>query len=151
MILITKEISICTRYQTATDDSQYFPSRLVLYRFLVCPASDIRMSILRHKEFISKLIRHVEIQKIARLAISAINATFVKEETNVRSHQPSWKVVYSLELLWGVEPHTIRKWRAVGVAGLSPPPSAPAFGPRMVGSTRTTSACAPLTRWSYIK
>ncbi len=32
------------------------------------------------------------------------------------------------ELLWGVEPHAIPKRRAAGVAGLSPPPLAPAFG-----------------------
>ncbi len=32
------------------------------------------------------------------------------------------------ELLWEVEPHAIPKRRAARVAGLSPPPLAPAFG-----------------------
>ena len=51
-----------TRYQAASNNSQGFPSKLVVYQFLVCPVSYVRMTILRHKDFIGKLIGHVKLQ-----------------------------------------------------------------------------------------
>lgn len=47
------------------------------------------------------------------------------------------------ELLWGVEPHAIPKRRAAGVAGLSPPPLAPAFG--VADGRRAAGACGRYT------
>ncbi len=47
------------------------------------------------------------------------------------------------ELLWGVEPHAIPKRRAAGVAGLSPPPLAPAFG--VADGRRAAHACCRYT------
>ena len=41
---------------------------------------------------------------------------------NLRSHQPSGWVVYTLELLWGVEPHTIPNGEQQGWPVLAHPP-----------------------------
>jgi hypothetical protein len=45
-MFITKVILICSGQQTAADNTKGFPSRFIVYRLLVSPASDIGVAVL---------------------------------------------------------------------------------------------------------
>ncbi len=59
-----------------------------------------------------------------------------------------WEGGLLYELLWGIEPHAIPNRRAVGVASLSPPRLAPAFG--VVDGRRGGERLRLLNMWSRV-